>query len=51
MPGQGHLREDLGDDLRALVVYSYLIVYRPETRPLQVWRVGSGHRDVPKLFE
>ena len=51
MPGKGHLREDLGDDLRAWVVYSYLIIYRPETRPLQVVRVVSGYRDVPKLFE
>ena len=51
MPGKGHLREDRGDDLRAWVVYSYLIIYRPETRPLQVVRVVSGYRDVPKLFE
>ena len=51
MLGKGHLREDLGDDLRAWVVYSYLIIYRPETRPLQVVRVVSGYRDVPKLFE
>lgn len=51
MPGKGHLREDLGDDLRAWVVYSYLIIYRPETRPLEVVRVVSGYRDVPELFE
>lgn len=51
MPGKGHLREDLGEDLRAWVVYSYLIIYRPEKRPLQVVRVVSGYRDVPKLFE
>jgi len=33
------------------VVYSYLVIYRPETKPLQVVRVVSGYRDVPKLFE
>lgn len=52
MPGKGHLREDLGDEaLRVWVVYSYLIIYLPETKPLQVVRVVSGYRDVPKLFE
>lgn len=51
MPGKGQPREDLGADLRVRVVYSYLIVYRPETRPLQVVRIVSGYRDVPKLFE
>jgi plasmid stabilization system protein ParE len=51
MPGKGHLREDLGEDLRAWVVYSYLIIYRPAKKPLQVVRVVSGYRDVPRLFE
>lgn len=52
MPGKGHLRTDLGDEpLRVWVVYSYLILYRPETRPLQVVRVVSGYRDVARLFE
>ncbi len=52
MPGKGHLREDLGDEaIRVWVVYSYLIIYRPEPKPLQVVRVVSGYRDVPKLLE
>ena len=52
MPGKGHLREDLGDEaLRVWVVYSYLIIYRPETNPLQIVRVVSGYRDVPNMFE
>ena len=48
MPGMGHVREDLADEaLRVWPIYSYLIVYRPETRPLQILRVVSGYRDLP----
>mgnify|MGYP000852569729 FL=1 len=51
MPGKGHLREDLCDEaLRVWVVYSYLIIYRPEPKPLQIVRVVSGYRDVPKVL-
>jgi antitoxin ParD1/3/4/toxin ParE1/3/4 len=36
-PGIGHLREDVTDEpIRFWSVYSYLIAYRPDTRPL--WR-------------
>lgn len=50
-PGLGHLREDLADEaLRFWPVYSYLIVYRPETRPLQIIRVVHGARDVRRLL-
>ena len=50
-PGLGHLREDLADEaLRFWPVYSYLIVYRPETRPLQIIRVVHGVRDVRRLL-
>jgi len=42
-PGLGPSRKDLTDEpLRFWSVYSYLIVYRPETKPLQVIRdVGA----------
>jgi len=33
-----------------MAVYSYLIVYRPETKPLQIVRVVHGHRDVENLL-
>ncbi len=47
MPGMGHVREDLTDEaLRVWTVRSYMIVYRPETHPLQIVRVLSGYRDV-----
>jgi len=32
-------------------VYSYLIVYRPETKPLQVVSILHGRRDVGKVLE
>jgi plasmid stabilization system protein ParE len=46
-PRAGHLRTDLtNENVRFFPVYSYLIVYRPETKPLQVVAVLHGHRDV-----
>ena len=50
-PWMGHLREDLTDEpIRFWPVYSYLIIYRPETRPLQVLRVLHGARDVRTIL-
>lgn len=50
-PGLGHLREDLAPTaLRFWSEYSYLIVYLPETRPLQVLRVLHASRDVRTLL-
>jgi len=52
MPSLGIVHEDLADEtLRVWPVKSYLIVYRPETRPLQIVRVVSGFRDLPALFQ
>jgi toxin ParE1/3/4 len=51
-PGIGHLREDLADRRhRFFLVYSYLVVYRPDTKPLQVLRVLHAARDVQSLLE
>ena len=45
-------RDDLADEtLRVWTVHSYLMIYRPETRPLQIVRVLSGYRDIATLFE
>ncbi len=50
-PRMGHVREDLADkSLRFWPVYSYLIVYRPDTRPLQIIRVLHGARDVRRIL-
>jgi plasmid stabilization system protein ParE len=52
LPGLGHVREDLVDEtLRMWTVHSYLVIYRPETRPLQIVRVLSGYRDIATLLE
>ena len=50
-PGLGHWREELTDKKhRLFLVYSYLIVYRHETRPLQIIRVLHAGRDVQALL-
>ncbi len=52
MPEIGHFRRDLASEpLRFWPVYSYLIIYRPEARPLQVVRVLHGSRDVQRTLE
>jgi plasmid stabilization system protein ParE len=52
MPGLGHARDDLADEtLRVWTVHSYLVIYRPDTEPLQVVRVLSGYRDIGTIFE
>jgi plasmid stabilization system protein ParE len=46
-PGLGHLREDLADRRHQFyLVYSYLIIYRLGTDPLQIIRVLHAARDV-----
>lgn len=51
-PGAGHSRKDLTDeDVRFFPVYSYLIVYRPRTEPLQVAAILRGHRDVERILK
>jgi antitoxin ParD1/3/4 len=50
-PGAGHWRHDLTSaDVRFLAVYSYLIVYRPDTKPLQVVAILHGSRDVAGIL-
>jgi plasmid stabilization system protein ParE len=52
MPDMGHFRRDLASEpLRFWPVYSYLIIYRPEARPIQVVRVLHGARDVRRILE
>jgi plasmid stabilization system protein ParE len=50
-PGIGHWREELTDKRhRFLLVHSYLIVYRHETKPLQIIRVLHAARDVHSVL-
>ena len=51
-PGAGHWRKDLTDEpVRFFPIYSYLIVYRPETNPLQVVAILHGRRDVEQVLK
>ena len=36
--------------IREKIVNSYLIVYRPETRPLQIVAILRGNRDVERIL-
>src|SRR5262245_51588403 len=50
-PEVGHFREDLTQEpLRFWAVYSYLIIYDPAKRPIEVARIIHGARDVSALF-
>jgi plasmid stabilization system protein ParE len=51
-PGIGHFREDLADEpIRFWSVYSYLIVYRTEPRPIEILRVIHGARDLKSILK
>ena len=51
-PGRGHWRKDLTNEpLKFFPIYSYLIVYRPETSPLQVVGILHGRRDVEEILK
>ena len=46
-PNVGHFRRDLtGEGVKFFPVYSWLIVYREETKPLQVVSILHGSRHV-----
>jgi antitoxin ParD1/3/4/toxin ParE1/3/4 len=50
-PGMGHIRDDLADEsLRVWSVFSFLVIYRPKTSPLQVVRVLHGARDLKTIL-
>jgi plasmid stabilization system protein ParE len=51
-PGGGHWRKDLTDEpVKFFSVYSYLIICRAETSPLQVVAILHGRRDVEGLLK
>ena len=50
-PGIGHSRSDLtARPVRFWPVRSYLVVYRPETKPLEIVTVLHGARDVERIL-
>jgi toxin ParE1/3/4 len=51
-PGAGHWRKNLTDQtVKFFPVYSYLIVYRPDTQPLQVVSILHGRRDLEQILK
>lgn len=50
-PRIGQLRTDLADvPLRIWVVLSFLVIYQPDSQPLQILRVIHGSRDIERLM-
>jgi|SRR5579864_2129288 len=50
-PGAGHWRKNLTEQpVKFFPVYSYLIVYRPGTKPLQIVSILHGRRDVQQIL-
>jgi antitoxin ParD1/3/4/toxin ParE1/3/4 len=51
-PGAGHWRRNLTDqEVKFFPVYSFLIVYRPDTKPLQIVSILHGRRDVEQILK
>jgi plasmid stabilization system protein ParE len=51
MPHMGHKREDAtATHLRFWSLYSYLIVYNPDSKPLEIVRILHGARDLHHFF-
>ena len=52
MPGMGYHREDLADARhRFWTVYSYVIAYRDQTRPLEIIAIVHGARQLEAFFQ
>jgi plasmid stabilization system protein ParE len=50
--GAGRLRENLTDEaVKFFPVYSYLIVYRADRKPLQIVAILHGSRDVEQILK
>src|SRR5713101_3252789 len=52
-PRQGHMRDDLTErkELRFWSVFSYLIIYRIDKKPLNIIAILHGKRDVERLLK
>jgi antitoxin ParD1/3/4/toxin ParE1/3/4 len=51
MPGKGHRRSDVRNArYRFWSVYSYVIAYYPDTKPIQIVRVIHGRRNFRRIF-
>ena len=51
-PEAGHRREDLTDaPVKFWSVFSYLIIYDPAKRPIEILKVVHAARDIPSLLD
>lgn len=51
-PNIGHSRRDLtSKPVRFWTIHSYLMIYLPDSKPLEIVRVLSGYRDVASLLK
>lgn len=52
MPGIGHCREDYtSTDVLFFTVWSYYIVYKPDSDPLEIVRIIHASRDISSALE
>jgi hypothetical protein len=52
MPGTGHTREDLtARQVKFWSVFSYYVVYDPDSDPIEIITVIHGARDVQQLLK
>jgi plasmid stabilization system protein ParE len=51
-PGAGHVRQDLAEERPILFwpLRGFLILYKPETNPLEILSILRGSRDVAALI-
>ena len=52
MPGQGHTRKDLTKrPVLFFPLYSFLIVYQPDVKPIRIMAVLRGSRNVKRILQ
>jgi antitoxin ParD1/3/4/toxin ParE1/3/4 len=52
MPGQGHVRRELtSQPVLFFPLYSFLVVYEPEARPIRIMAVLRGKRDLKQILK
>ena len=52
MPGQGHTRKDLTKrPVLFFPLYSILIVYQPDVKPIRIMAVLRGSRNVKRILQ
>ena len=52
MPGQGHTRKDLTKrPVLFFPLYSFLVIYQPEVKPLRIMAVLRGQRNIKRILK